>query len=199
MITFIDSDMRLHLAVAQVWGLLTIRLADDPVLQLCPTCYAKALKKYIRLFEQQMHQRSIQAAPASTRKKLHRLRAAQRQLETNAIAFEYDKRRLRSVYGEDCQMTGRRRHASCLALRTSINDRLSNLERHFIDPNGVPDRKWYKHALVGPGKWDWAEADHQPFPALAAALETGTRQQFQQCEKDIANIIHEAAWFLREI
>ncbi|KAI9477383.1 Vacuolar protein sorting-associated protein 70 [Coemansia sp. RSA 1821] len=196
MITFIDPDMRLHLTAAQVWGLLAIRLADDPVLQLCPRCYAKAIKKYIHLFEQKMQQHSIQA---STGNKLHRLRTAQRQLETNAAAVEHDKRHLRSVYGEDCQMTGRRRHATCLALRRSINDRLSNLERHFIDPNGVPGRKWYKHALVGPGKWDWTEADHQPFPALAAALETGNKQQFQQCEKDIANIIHEAAWFLREV
>ncbi|KAJ2825025.1 Vacuolar protein sorting-associated protein 70 [Coemansia erecta] len=216
MVTYIDSDMQLHLAIARLWGLLAIRLADDPVLDMCPVCYAKDVKRFVRQFEKQMRQHgAVLAADVegmavadmegmsvadmegmSVAKKLRRLHAAQRQLETNARIVEHDKRHLRSVYGEECQMTGRRRHMSCLALRTSINERMFALERHFIDPSGVPSREWYKHALFGPGRW--ADAGYQPFPALAAALATGDKSCVRQCEKSIADIIHEAAWFLRE-
>ncbi|KAJ1835856.1 Vacuolar protein sorting-associated protein 70 [Coemansia sp. RSA 2711] len=203
MITFVDSDMRLHLAVAQLWGLLAIRLADDPVLPLCAGCYAKDLKRFIRQFERQMRQRKRHtgdnADGATVSKKLRRLRSAQHQLKLNARVVEHDKRHLRSVYGEDCSMTGRRRHTSCLALRASINDRLANLERHFIDPDGVPGREWYKHALFGPEPERWiGETAHQPFPALAAALESQDSRRLRLSEKGIADIIHEAAWFLRE-
>ncbi|KAJ2359515.1 Vacuolar protein sorting-associated protein 70, partial [Coemansia sp. RSA 2610] len=136
---------------------------------------------------------------ATVSKKLRRLRSAQHQLKLNARVVEHDKRHLRSVYGEDCSMTGRRRHTSCLALRASINDRLANLERHFIDPDGVPGREWYKHALFGPEPERWiGETAHQPFPALAAALESQDSRRLRLSEKGIADIIHEAAWFLRE-
>ncbi|KAJ2588615.1 Vacuolar protein sorting-associated protein 70 [Coemansia sp. RSA 1797] len=201
MVSFVDPDMQLHLAIAQVWGLLAIRLADDPVLDLCTMCYAKDIRHIIRQFEKQMRlRRSASVADSvdmSTAKKLRRLHAAQRQLETNARIVEHDKRHLRSVYGEECQMTGRRRHASCLALRASINDRVSKLEQHFIDPDGVLGHEWYKHALIGPGPW--TDASFQAFPGLAAALDTGDKGIVRQREKSIADIIYEAAWFLREV
>ncbi|KAJ2159518.1 Vacuolar protein sorting-associated protein 70 [Coemansia sp. RSA 552] len=199
MVTFIDPDMQFHLAMAQVWGLVTLGLVDDPVLRMKPMHYAKALRRYIHQLERHTildRSRGNGPGPVASSKKLYRLRAAQRQLAAGARSIKRDIHRLHAVYGEGCQMSGRRRHANCIALRRSINERLSNLERHFIDPDGIPGREWYKHALVGPGRL--MEPGHQLFPALAQAIEAGSADQIRQREKSIAEIIYEAAWFLRE-
>ncbi|KAJ2708845.1 Vacuolar protein sorting-associated protein 70, partial [Coemansia spiralis] len=184
---FVDSDMQLHLAAARIWGQITARLADDPVLRLGPAQYAKDLKHYIRRFETQMSEQGL---------RLDHLRAAQRQLEVSARIVDDSVWHLRRVYGEGCQMTGRRRRRTCAALRASINDRLSNLERHFIDPDGAPGREWHKHVLVAPDSG--TVPGYQLFPALADALDAGDMPLLREREKYIASIVYEAAWFLRE-
>ncbi|KAJ2493885.1 Vacuolar protein sorting-associated protein 70 [Coemansia sp. RSA 2050] len=197
MTTFVDPDFGLHQAMTRICGLVVIRLADDAVLKLNPISYAKALGGYIRDLERQVARHSAASSSVTTMKRFRRLRAAQRQFLTNAHLVEQSKHRLRSVYGEDCQMAGRRRRMNCRKLRKSINDRVSRLERHFIDPDGIPGRKWYKHALVGPGRWLGYEA--QVFPAIAEAAEDHEWRTLRQYEKRIAETIYEAAWFLREV
>ncbi|KAI8319598.1 Zn-dependent exopeptidase [Martensiomyces pterosporus] len=204
MSSFVDPDFKLHQAMSRIWGLLTIRLADDPVLSLNPVSYAKDMKVYIKQLEEHVSsqldnakQHKDKDIDAIIAKKFRHLRASQRQLLVNAHLVELDKRHLRTVYGEDCQMTGKRRLASCHKLRKSINDRVSRLERHFIDPEGIPGREWYKHVLVSPGRW--MGYGSQTFPALAEASEDHEWKKFQQYEKRTAEIIYEAAWFLREV
>ncbi|KAJ1733247.1 Vacuolar protein sorting-associated protein 70 [Coemansia biformis] len=195
---FVDPDMQLHLAAARLWGQVAVRLADDPVLRLSPTRYAADLKRYIRQFERKMALllRPPPKGPGLATERLGHLRAAQHQLEVSARIVEDSTRHLRLVYGEDCQMAGRRRHRTCLALRASINDRVSKLERHFIDPDGAPGREWHKHVLVAP---DFGAASgYRLFPALADALDAGDALQLREREKYIAGMVHEAAWFLRE-
>ncbi|KAJ2002916.1 Vacuolar protein sorting-associated protein 70 [Coemansia thaxteri] len=205
MTTFVDPDFELHRAMARICGLLVIHLADDPVLGLNPVSYAKSVGDYIHEAERQMARQtparndSTRAATSKSNafRKLHRLRAAQRQLMSNARLVEQSKHRLRVVYGEDCQMAGRRRRMNCRKLRKSINDRASKLERHFIDPEGLPGREWYKHTLVGPGRW--LGYDAQVFPALLEAAEDHKWNQLRQREKRAAELIYDAAWFLREV
>ncbi|KAJ2459257.1 Vacuolar protein sorting-associated protein 70 [Coemansia sp. RSA 2424] len=196
MATFLDSDFELHRAMVRICGLVVIHLADDAILKLSPVSYARALAGYIRQLEEQVAGYTA-GLNGAAKKRLHRLRAAQRQLLTNAHLVEQSKHRLRSVYGEDCQMAGRRRRMNCRKLRKSINDRASRLERHFIDPDGLPGREWYRHALFGPGRWMGYDA--QVFPALAEAAEDRKWRLFRQYEKRTAEIIYEAAWFLREV
>ncbi|KAJ1670967.1 Vacuolar protein sorting-associated protein 70, partial [Coemansia sp. RSA 25] len=122
MATFLDSDFELHRAMVRICGLVVIHLADDAVLKLSPVSYARALAGYIRELEEQVAGYTA-GLNGAAKKRLHRLRAAQRQLLTNAHLVEQSKHRLRSVYGEDCQMAGRRRRMNCRKLRKSINDR----------------------------------------------------------------------------
>ncbi|ORX73792.1 Zn-dependent exopeptidase [Linderina pennispora] len=115
-------------------------------------------------------------------KKLRHVRKAQQLLLANARAIEQDKKRLLRVYGEDCEMTSKRRQAIC---------------RQFLDPEGIPGREWYKHILASPGRW--LGYGSQVFPALAEAIEDHDWKRFQQHEKKTAEILYGAAWFLREI
>ncbi|KAJ2854774.1 Vacuolar protein sorting-associated protein 70 [Coemansia erecta] len=196
--SFIDPDMKLHQAMVRIWGLIAIRLADDPVIDLDPVSYAKDVRKYIKMLKKQISaQSSDDTASAAALGRVRNLHAAQRQLLISSHMVERDRKHLRAVYGEDCQMKSRRRHASCIKLRESINDRVFGLERHFIDPEGIPSREWYKHVLVGPGRSLGYGA--QVFPALAEAAEDGDWRQFQVHVKHAAETIYEAAWFLREV
>ncbi|KAJ1862508.1 Vacuolar protein sorting-associated protein 70 [Coemansia sp. RSA 2703] len=204
--TFIDPDMRLHQAMVRIWGLVVIKLADDPVIDLNPVSYAKDLRRYIKTLEAHVSKHLNFATGGknidhtvrhAVLKKLHHLRAAQRQFTISAHMVQRDRDHLRAIYGDDCQMKSRRRHASCIKLRSSINDRAFSLERHLIDPEGIPGREWFKHVLVSPGRWMGYGA--QVFPALSEAAEDGDWRQFQLHAKHAAETIHEAAWFLREV
>ncbi|KAJ2082968.1 Vacuolar protein sorting-associated protein 70 [Coemansia sp. RSA 988] len=195
MLSYIDPDMQLHRTTAELWGLLTLRLADDSILGHCPRCYAKDLKRYIGQLEKQL---TPCWGNTIVSKKLRHLRAAQRQLLISARIVEYDIKHLRSVYGEDCQMVGRRRRARCLALRASANDRVSHLEQHFLDPAGISHQRWHKHVLFGPESSARAPGTLL-FPMLADPLDSCNISRLQQLEKSVADILFEAAWFLREV
>lgn len=201
MTTFVDPDMAIHQAMARLWGLVTLRLADDAVLDMRPVDYAKDLKLYIQEIRNHVASRIYKAkdgaAMMSASKKLRHLRFAQRRMLIDAHALERNKRHLRSTYGEGCQMKNGRRRQRCLKLRKSINDRVARLERHFIDAEGIPDREWYKHVLTSPGRW--MGYGPQVFPVLAEAADDQDWKKFKQYEKRTAEIVREAAWFLREV
>ncbi|KAJ2637433.1 Vacuolar protein sorting-associated protein 70 [Coemansia sp. RSA 1286] len=197
--SFIDPGMQLHQAMVRIWGLAAIKLADGAVIDLDPLSYAKDVRKYIKMLKKHVSAQPSSNGTTSTAAlgKIRHLHAAQRQLLISSHMVERDRKHLRAIYGEDCQMKSRRRHANCIKLRTSINERVFGLERHFTDPEGIPGRTWYKHVLVSPGRWLGYGA--QVFPALAEAAEDGDWKLFQVHVKHAAETIHEAAWFLREV
>ncbi|KAJ1957791.1 Vacuolar protein sorting-associated protein 70, partial [Linderina pennispora] len=204
MVQNVDPDMKYHEAVAQIWGLMAIQLASDPVLDLNPVAYAKEIKQYVVQIEAQLAKELRKSKKYKSKdmdaiiaKKLRHVRKAQQLLLVNARAIEQDKKHLLRVYGEDCEMTSKRRQAICVHLRKQINDCTMRLERQFLDPEGIPGREWYKHILASPGRW--LGYGSQVFPALAEAIEDHDWKRFRQHEKKTAEILHGAAWFLREI
>jgi len=50
----------------------------------------------------------------------------------------------------------------------TVNKKLSSFERGFISEEGIPDREWYRHLGVAPGKWLGYGAT--TFPALTEAI-----------------------------
>ncbi|KAJ1951296.1 Vacuolar protein sorting-associated protein 70 [Linderina macrospora] len=204
MVQNVDPDMKYHEAITQIWGLMAIQLATDPVLDLNPVAYAKEIKQYVVQIEKMLASKLHKSnkykhkdMDAVVAKKLRHVRKAQQLLLTNARAIEQDKKRLLRVYGENCEMGSKRRQAICVHLRKQINDCTMRLERQFLNPEGIPGREWYKHILASPGRWMGYES--QVFPALAEAIEDNDWKRFQQHEKKMAEILDGAAWFLREI
>ncbi|ORX69455.1 Zn-dependent exopeptidase [Linderina pennispora] len=199
MTRFIDPDFKLHQAMTRLWGLLTIRIADDPVLDLKPTTYAEELQQYLNVIEKYVASQLPDTTDVdrAITKKFRHLRRAQHNLLRSAQYLERRLHYLQRVYGEGCQMAGNRRRARCHQLRKSINERVAKLERHFIDPSGIPGREWYKHILVSPGRW--MGYDSQVFPALAEAAEDGDWEAFQAYEERAAGLVNNAARFLRKV
>ncbi|KAJ1939095.1 Vacuolar protein sorting-associated protein 70, partial [Linderina pennispora] len=122
---FVDPDFKLHQAMTRLWGLLTIRIADDPVLDLKPATYAEELQQYLNVIEKYVASQLPDKTDVEwvVAKKFHNLRHAQRNLLRSAQRLERRLQYLQRVYGEGCQMAGNRRRARCHQLRKSINER----------------------------------------------------------------------------
>ena len=62
-----------------------------------------------------------------------------------------------------------------------INDTLIQVERAFLNPQGLPNRPWFRHMLIAPGLTTgyapW------PFPALQQAIEEKVEKFNQETDR----------------
>src|SRR5215213_1628791 len=129
---FGDPGFRYHVAAAQLWGTLAMRLADADGLSLDYTDYATQLRDF---FTETMRLARIRNLAASFDDKPM----------TSAIddfvkeAEQLEKDRQEAVRKSD--------HARL----TKINDALMLAERQFIDARGLRGRPWYRHQIYAPG------------------------------------------------
>jgi len=76
--------------------------------------------------------------------------------------------------------------------KSSFNDKvLIENERLFLDENGLPRRKWFKHILQAPGLFLGYEA--KVFPAISEAIEIQNEEEAQNLIVRYSAIIREAA------
>ncbi|KAJ7167465.1 hypothetical protein C8R46DRAFT_995586 [Mycena filopes] len=62
----------------------------------------------------------------------------------------------------------------------TVNKKLVSFEKGFISKDGIPDREWYKHLGIAPGKWLGYGAT--PLPALAEAIQIEKNATLAQYE-----------------
>ncbi|HJP91243.1 MAG TPA: M28 family metallopeptidase [Pyrinomonadaceae bacterium] len=129
---FGDPGFRYHVAAAQLWGTLAMRLADADGLSFDYTDYARQIRDY---FNETM--------------KLARLRNLASGLDeksmTDAIDdFAKEAERIEKNRQDAIRSSNRTRLAK-------INDALIQTERAFIDQRGLRGRSWYKHEIYAPG------------------------------------------------
>ncbi|KAF7291015.1 Zn-dependent exopeptidase [Mycena chlorophos] len=78
----------------------------------------------------------------------------------------------------------------------AVNQKLVSFERGFISEEGIPDREWYKHLVVAPGKWLGYGAT--PLPALSEAIELEKDEKLAKHEVGrLVNLIDALAERLR--
>ncbi|KAJ7241891.1 hypothetical protein B0H12DRAFT_1132888 [Mycena haematopus] len=62
----------------------------------------------------------------------------------------------------------------------AVNQKLVSFEKGFISKDGIPDREWYKHLAIAPGKWLGYGAT--PLPALQEAIKFEKNSTLAQYE-----------------
>ncbi|KAJ6539630.1 hypothetical protein B0H19DRAFT_1179879 [Mycena capillaripes] len=62
----------------------------------------------------------------------------------------------------------------------AVNMKLIGFEKGFISKDGIPEREWYKHLAIAPGKWLGYGAT--PMPALAEAIQLEKNATLAQYE-----------------
>lgn len=155
---YADPLFHRHVAVAGIWGLLALHLADESILPFDYISYAEQLQGHTGVLGKLLD-RNVS---------LHPLVTSIQELASAAKEVEYEVKQLRE------QET--RGDFIDLKLR-ALNDRLMLAERGFLDVEGLQGRQWFKHLIYGPPSSYESKLDF--FPGIANALSQSTSKSQQ--------------------
>ena len=147
---FGDPGFVYHVAAAQIWGMLALRLADADGLSFDYTDYANEIRRFFR--------------------------DSMRVAGWRKLAAQFDDKPMLEAIEEFAKEAERIEKARQDAIRDGdrtrlarVNDALMLAERQFIDPHGLRGRAWYKHQIYAPGIYTGYAA--QPLTDFRQALE----------------------------
>ncbi|XP_024188888.1 probable glutamate carboxypeptidase AMP1 [Rosa chinensis] len=180
---FGDPLFHRHVAVAGIWGLIALHLADDSILPFNYFSYVDQLKHY-KDFLSHLLDGSISLDPLTTA--IEEFAYAAKEAEDEAQKLREEESTSEFV----------------MLKKRALNDRLMLAERGFLDSDGLEGRQWFKHLVYGP------PSDHGSklffFPGVADAMnqakstKTGQGQAKLQHEIwRVARAIQRAARSLR--
>ena len=153
---FGDPTFAYHVAAAQLWGTVAMRLADADGLPIDYTDYANQIRDYFSDSVKTAKRRNLDSAFDE--------RAMNDALKDFVeVAARTERDRHRAV--EDRQM----KDPSATAKLKHINDALIAAERAFVDDHGLRGRPWYKHQIYAPGIYTGYAA--QPLTDFSQALD----------------------------
>uniref|UniRef100_A0A0A9DQM4 Transferrin receptor-like dimerisation domain-containing protein n=1 Tax=Arundo donax TaxID=35708 RepID=A0A0A9DQM4_ARUDO len=135
-----------HLAITEIWGLLALRLADDPVLPFDYEAYASQLQEHTNTF----------AVMLNNRQAVNLMNGFINNLSGAAMEVLKEAKQL-DLYDEHSMMR-----------RRLLNDRLLLTERSFLQADGLRGRGWFKHLLYSPPE-DY-DSKLSFFPGIADAI-----------------------------
>eukprot|EP01127_Copromyxa_protea_P018506 TRINITY_DN5843_c0_g1_i3.p1 TRINITY_DN5843_c0_g1~~TRINITY_DN5843_c0_g1_i3.p1 ORF type:complete len:295 (-),score=63.37 TRINITY_DN5843_c0_g1_i3:48-932(-) len=164
-----DPDYVYHVACAQFWGLLTIRLVDAEVL---PFQYTRTAQWLSESYQEALD--VIQQNGGSNQVTLTDLQQAIKEFEAAAVTLE-------------AAIAGGVQNLSAL------NSKLYLAERQFLG-SGLPKRPYYKHVLQAPGLY--LGYDSQSFPGVAQQARVQDWVQTQVQVQELAKHIRQAAAWL---
>ena len=161
-----DPGYRYHTLMSQLWGVLALRLANADLLPFDFGSYADNIQQFVADVKLENSEKE------DKQKKMIQVDLAP--LLDNIRQFGVAGRRLdRSV--------SKALAAGDLSVSTadSLNHGMMQVERNWLNPDGIPGRPWFKHTLYG-ARYTYA---HLELPGLTEAVEKGdwetARQQAQ--------------------
>jgi len=179
---FGDPDFVYHQAAARLMGLLTMRIASADVAPLRFSAYARALREDLDEIRTDVTKRARTSVGAPFLPDFASIVTALADLEKAGVAADAAADRV--VASGDA------------AAAVRISDALSQVERAFLHPQGLPGRPWFKHQLIGPGLTTgyapW------PYPALREAVEKKDMTMFGAEAKRVVAAITAGAARLRQ-
>jgi N-acetylated-alpha-linked acidic dipeptidase len=180
-----DPGFLYHAAAARLWGLMAMRLASADVVPLRFGAYAATLKEDLDAMRRDAIRRTRTPAgegqkPPITPDFSEILTA----LQELGVAGESADRAADAVATSGDAAATRR-----------LNDALIQVERAFLNADGLPKRPWFRHMLIAPGLTTgyapW------PFPALQQAIEERDAAMFVTESKRVVAALKAGAERLR--
>ncbi len=171
---FGDPGYRYHVLLAQVWGLIALRLANAEVLPFDFAFYAANIRQFVeelakgRDFKRQLDLQPVLRRAAEYQKAGSVLRQA---VDTALVAGPVDP-----------------------GVAETLNRRLMEEEGNWLNPDGIPGRPWFKHILYA-ARFTYA---HLELPGLTEAVEKGDWKTAQQQALILENAIARNSRLLQE-
>lgn len=181
MAQFGDPTFGYHVAAAQLWGTVALRLANADGLQLDYRDYAGQIRDY---FTESM----------KTAKRRNLVGALNEKAMMVAIeSFAEEANRIERSKREALDEVGPMKKSGKLR---RINDALIMVERALTDERGLRGRGWYTHQIYAPGTFTGYAA--QPLPDFRQALDDRNSANAQEALERIVVAINRATDTLRK-
>ncbi len=158
---FGDPGFSFQTAVARIWGVIALRLANADIVPLDAVAYASALREYVA--------ETMGRAPESDRSALQPLVVAVDRFAAAAAALA--ERTDRALQGTPPS-----------AQLAAINRALIALEPAFLDRDGLPSRPWYRHLIYAP------QPTYAP-EVLPAVTEAITDHDRARLRREVARLV----------
>ncbi|HEV7431722.1 MAG TPA: transferrin receptor-like dimerization domain-containing protein, partial [Steroidobacteraceae bacterium] len=171
---FGDPGYRYQTLMAQLWGVLALRLSNADLLPFDFSSYGAHVRQYLDTLAKEQDLNLLD---------LRSLRTAIDDFERAGRALEATKT-VALVSGKLDPM-----------LADQLNRGVMGLERNFLAPEGIPERPWYRH-LVYACRQTYA---HLELPGLTEAAETGDWVRAQQQAARLEAALRTNASLLREL
>ncbi|HET6890628.1 MAG TPA: M28 family metallopeptidase [Pyrinomonadaceae bacterium] len=175
---FGDPTFEYHVAAAQLWGIVALRLAEADVLPFNYFDYGEQIREFF----------SQSVKTARSRK----LASAFSDREMNEAVEDFSREAERIEKSREELLKGQRPSSERLR---RINDALIAAERALTDDQGLRGRPWYKHQIYAPGFYTGYAA--QPLPDFRQALDDRNGVQAKQSLDKIVAAIKRATEVLR--
>lgn len=124
---FGDPGFRKHKAMAELWGLLTLRIASKAILPFTARPYAESLRKGFSNLELSSD-------------------IDRRELNQAIDKFSEEAARL-DQEADDIRGHSNFKNQSRFPMIDGINKRYRYIEKSFLNEEGLPQRRWYKHMV----------------------------------------------------
>jgi N-acetylated-alpha-linked acidic dipeptidase len=187
---FGDPTFAYHVAAAQVWGTIALRLANAASLPFDYTDYAAQVRDFMTETMRTATRRRL--ADSFDAKALNE--AIKEFMEE---AARVDRRRRETIAEiESTQTAASDAHPRAIQRMRRINDALMNTERALTDARGLRGRPWYKHQIYAPGYYTGYAA--QPLPDLRSAIDDRNATDAREAARRITEAIVRATEALRK-
>jgi N-acetylated-alpha-linked acidic dipeptidase len=143
---FGDPRYRYHTLMSQLWGVLALRLANADLLPFDFASYASNIRQFLSEMVKDKHISELDFTPVLDA--IDEFEAAGKRLDDSA------SRALASGTIDS-------------KLAAEINRGTMQVERNWLNPDGIPGRPWFKHILYG-ARFTYA---HLELPGLTEAVE----------------------------
>lgn len=186
---FGDPGFVYHVAAAQIWGTLALRLANARALPFDYADYAGELRDFINETQKTAARRKL-ADDFDARALLDAVKdlsdeAARSQSRRTQLLEEIESR-LRA---------GDKEPRASMPLKR-INDSLIAAERALTDERGLRNRAWYRHQIYAPGLYTGYAA--QPLPDLRQAIDDRNTVNAREAAVRITEAIRRAVNVLKD-
>ncbi|PSR87426.1 hypothetical protein BD289DRAFT_235369 [Coniella lustricola] len=193
--TYGDPGFVYHRTMAQILGLVTAKLADEPLISFEAATYAKALDSYVSKVESKLQATlfpSTVSTDSLTEEESVALRGAVIHDEVigDPILFQHTLDKLHETIA-DLLIEATKLDAKKVQLQEEVdqeipwwkwpkkfqlafevrkvNTKYKYLERAFLYPEGLDGRSWFKHIVFAPGLWTGYSG--AVFPGLVESID----------------------------